>query len=84
MCLNEPYSRVQVGKYLSDMFPITNGLKQVNALSHLLFSCVVEYATGRIQVTQDILKLNGTHQILVDADVVNTWGESVHNIKKTT
>ena len=27
MCLNETYSRVRVGKNLSDMFPIRNGLK---------------------------------------------------------
>jgi hypothetical protein len=25
MCLNETYSRVSAGKYLSDMFPVTNG-----------------------------------------------------------
>jgi hypothetical protein len=28
MCLNEIYSTVCIGKHLSDMFPITNGLKQ--------------------------------------------------------
>jgi len=28
MCLNETCSRVQVGKHLSDVFPIRNGLKQ--------------------------------------------------------
>jgi len=28
MCLTEMYSRVRVGKSLSDMFPIRNGLKQ--------------------------------------------------------
>jgi hypothetical protein len=28
MCLNETYSRVSVGKYFSDKFPIQNGLKQ--------------------------------------------------------
>jgi len=28
MCLNEKYSRVRVGKNLSHMFPIRNGLKQ--------------------------------------------------------
>ena len=28
MCLSESYSRVRVGKNLSDMFPIRNGLKQ--------------------------------------------------------
>jgi hypothetical protein len=27
MCLNETYSRVRVGKHLSDTFPIINGLK---------------------------------------------------------
>jgi hypothetical protein len=38
MCLNETYSRVQVGKHLSDMFPIKNGLKQRDVLSPLLFN----------------------------------------------
>ena len=28
MCLTEKYSRVRVGKNLSDMFPIRNGLKK--------------------------------------------------------
>ena len=36
MCLNETYSRVRVGKNLSDMLPIMNGLKQDDAVS-LLF-----------------------------------------------
>jgi hypothetical protein len=35
MCLNETCGRVRVGKHLSDMFPITNGLKQQDALSPL-------------------------------------------------
>jgi sorting nexin-29 len=34
MCSTETYSRVQVGKNLSDMFPIRNGLKQGDALRH--------------------------------------------------
>jgi hypothetical protein len=38
MCLTETYSRVRVGKHLSDMFPIKNGLKQGDALSPLLFN----------------------------------------------
>ena len=33
MCLNEKYSRVRVGKNLSDIFPIGNGLKQGDALT---------------------------------------------------
>ena len=36
MCLTATYSRVQIGKNLSDVFPIRNGLKQGNALSPLL------------------------------------------------
>ena len=38
MCLTETYSRVRVGKNLSDRFPIRNGLKQGDALSPLLFN----------------------------------------------
>ena len=38
MCLNETYSRVRVGKDLSDMFPIMNALKQGDALSPLFFN----------------------------------------------
>jgi hypothetical protein len=32
MCLNETYSKVRIGKQLSDSFPIKNGLKQGDAL----------------------------------------------------
>ena len=43
MCLNENYSGVHVGKYMSYMFPIKNGLKQ-DDLSSLLFNFALEYA----------------------------------------
>ena len=36
ICLNETYSRVRLGKYLSDGFPIKNGLNQ------LLFNFALE------------------------------------------
>jgi len=65
MCLNETYSTVRVGKRLSALFPIKNGLKQEDALSQLLSNCALEYAIRRVQVNQDGLKLNGKHPVLV-------------------
>jgi hypothetical protein len=39
MCLNETYSKVRVGKLLSDKFPIQNGLKQGDVLSNCSSIC---------------------------------------------
>ena len=82
MCLTETCSRVQVGKNLSDMFPIRNGLKQGDALLPLLFNFALEYAIRRVQVNQDGLKLNGTHQLMAYADDVNILGGSEDTVKK--
>jgi len=60
MYLNETYSRVWVGKHLSDMFPIKNDLKKGDALSTLLFNFATEHTIRRVQVHQEGLKLNGT------------------------
>jgi len=82
MCLTETYSRVRVGKSLSDRFPIRNGLKQGDALSPLLFNFALEWAIRRAQVNQDGLKLNGTHQLLAYADDVNVLGGSIRAVKE--
>jgi hypothetical protein len=71
--------------------PIRNDLKQGDALSPLLFNdalspllfnFALEYTIRRVQINQDGLKLNGTHQLLAYADDVNILGGSVLTLKK--
>jgi len=76
MVLTETYSRVQVGKNVSDRFPIRNGLKKGDAVSPVLFNFALEYAIKAVQVNQDGFKLNGTHQLLAYADDVNILEEA--------
>jgi hypothetical protein len=38
MSLNRSYSKVHIGKYLYDAFPVQNGMKQEDALSPLFLS----------------------------------------------
>jgi len=42
------YSKIYIGKYLSDAFHIQNGLKQGDALSALIFNFSLEYTDRKV------------------------------------
>ncbi|PSN49740.1 hypothetical protein C0J52_08482 [Blattella germanica] len=77
MCLNGTKSRVRVGKQVSDIFEIHNGLKQGDALSPLLFNFVLEHAIE----DKEGVQLNGIHKLLVYADDIVLLGDSEEILK---
>ena len=78
MSLNENKCRFRIGQHLPD---IKNGLKRGDALVLLVFIFAVEYAIKRVQGHHEVLKLRGTHQLMVYADGDNLLGRSIHTIK---
>jgi len=46
----------------------------------LLFNFALEYPIRSVQVNQDGLELNGTHQLVGYVDDVNILGGSVHTV----
>jgi hypothetical protein len=76
MPLNETYSKVRIGKYLSHNFPLQNGVKEVYALSSLISKFALQYAFRKLQKNQVGLKLNETYELLFCVDDVNLLGDN--------
>ena len=62
-------------------FLFQNGLKHRDALSPLLFKTAMECAIRKVQDNEGML-LNGSHQLLVYVDDVNSVGENTHTVRK--
>ena len=82
MCLSETCSRVRVGRFLADAFPIHCGVKQVDALSPLLFNFALDYAIRRVQENRIGLDMNGKYQLFVYADDVNMRGQNLQTVRE--
>jgi hypothetical protein len=80
MCLNETYSKVRIGKHLSDSFLIQTDLKQGDALSPLLFNFALEYAISKVEENHVKLKLNGTRQLMAYADNIDTLKKNTETL----
>jgi hypothetical protein len=80
ICQNKYCIKVWICKLLPEVLPIWNYLQQGDALRTTIF----RYAITKIQVSHVVLKLYGTHRILVYSDNGNLLGEIITTTTITT
>jgi hypothetical protein len=78
MRLNETYSKVCIGKRLSDALPTQNGLNQGDSLPQFR----LKYAIRKTPENHVGLKLNRTDQLLVYVNDVNSLGDQISTYHK--
>jgi hypothetical protein len=61
---------------------IKNVLKKRDVLLALIFNFALQYAIRNVQINQDVLKLNGTHNLVVYADDINTLSGMLRTMKR--
>jgi hypothetical protein len=78
MRLNEKYSKIRIGKHLSDGFAIQNGLKHGMLYNHCF---QLYFRIRKVQENYVGLKLNGIDQpVANDDDDVNLLGNKIDTI----
>ena len=80
ICLNKTYSQIQACKPLSDMFPIKNDVNKEMLYYHCFSTLLLEYAITKVKTNHKLLKFNGIHQVIIDADNVNLRGQNINTI----
>ena len=71
-----------IGKHLSNIIPVHNGLKQGDPLFLLLFNFDLEHDIRKASVNLQGLKLNGTHKLLVYTESVKLSGTNINTMKE--
>jgi hypothetical protein len=81
VCVYEISDKLSVGIYLSRTYFVEDGMEDASVLSPLFFNFPQKYVMRNVEENNEVMELNGIHQVTVLA-VVNTLGKNVNSKKK--